>query len=149
MKTTTKALAVMAVALSSALPAVAASPWVVSNNTTKTECSACHTLYAPGFLPKRSWRAIMSDLTNHFGEDASLTDAARTEITNYLVSQAPQDIRGVPASQTPLRITQLPWYTRIHGPRFVAYAQSHPSVGTLSNCTGCHRGAEQGIFGDD
>ncbi len=144
-----KALAVMAVALSTALPAMAASPWVVANNTTKTECSACHMAYAPGFLPKRSWRAIMSDLSNHFGEDASLDDAARTEISNYLVSQAPRDIRGLAASATPLRITELPWYTRIHGPRFVAYAQSHPSIGTLSNCTGCHRGAERGIFGDD
>ena len=149
MKLNIKHLAVMAVALTTALPAVAASPWVVSNNTTKTECSACHMAYAPGFLPKRSWRAIMGDLSNHFGEDASLGDAARTEITNYLVSQASRDIRGLASSATPLRITELPWYTRIHGPRFVAYAQSHPSIGTLSNCTGCHRGAERGIFGDD
>ncbi len=149
MKNNIKALAVVAISLTSALPAMAASPWVVSNSTTKTECSACHTVYAPGFLPKRSWKAIMGDLSNHFGEDASLSDAARTEITNYMVSQAPQDVRGLASSATPLRITELPWYTSRHGPRFVAYAQSHPEVGTLSNCTACHRGAERGIFGDD
>ncbi len=148
MKTEIKALAVVAITVASALPA-AASPWVVSNNTTKTECSACHMAYAPGFLPKRSWQAIMGNLSNHFGEDASLDDASRQEITNYLVSQAPTDVRGESSISVPLRITQLSWYTNIHGPRFTAYAQSHPSIGTLSNCTGCHRAAERGIFGDD
>jgi len=149
MKTRIKALALAAVAVSLAIPAMGASPWVVSNDTTRTECSACHTLYAPGFLPKRSWQTIMGDLSNHFGEDASLGEAARSEIENYMASQAPQDIRGLSSSQTPLRITELPWYTRRHDARFVAYAESHPEVGTLSNCTACHRAAERGIFEDD
>lgn len=149
MKTGLKTLAFVAIPVFLALTSAQASPWVVSNDTTKTECSACHTLYAPGFLPKRSWQAIMGNLSNHFGEDASLGDAARTEITNYLMSQAPQDVRGLSPSTTPLRITEMPWYTRIHNQRFVDYAKSHPTIGTLSNCTGCHRAAESGIFGDD
>ncbi len=126
-----------------------ASPWVVGNAVTKEECSACHMAYAPGFLPKRSWRAIMSNLTDHFGEDASLGDAARQEITDYMVRLAPREIRGVSSIAVPLRITELPWYQREHGARARAYAQSHPNIGTLSNCTGCHRGAERGLFDDD
>ena len=131
------------------LPAVAASPWVVGNAVTKEECSACHMAYAPGFLPKRSWRAIMSNLTDHFGEDASLGDAARQEITTYMVGLAPREIRGVSSIAVPLRITELPWYRHEHGTRLANRAANNPNIGTLSNCTACHRGAERGFFDDD
>jgi hypothetical protein len=52
-------------------------------------------------------------------------------------------------SVTPLRITDVPWFTRQHNARYRAYAESHPEVGTISNCTGCHLGAERGQFDDD
>ena len=35
------------------------------------ECGACHMAFQPQMLPKRSWGKIMSELPNHFGEDAS------------------------------------------------------------------------------
>jgi len=142
-------LATVAALTVASLPSLAASPWMVENDLTKEECSACHMAYAPGFLPKRSWRAIMDNLTNHFGEDASLDDTARAEISNYLVGVAPRDIRGLSSIAVPLRITELPWYQHEHGSRARAYAQSHRDIGTLSNCTGCHRGAERGFFDDD
>ncbi len=146
------AVAALAVAasVSTVTPATSASnAFVVTNAATKTECSACHVAYAPGFLPKRSWQAIMSDLGNHFGEDASLDPATTKEITNYLMATAPQDIRGVSATSVPLRITKMTWFTRQHGQRAIDYAKSRANIGTISNCTGCHRGAERGIFGDD
>ena len=120
------------------------------------ECSACHMAYDPGFLPKRSWRAIMSNLSNHFGEDASLDDQTRNAIKRYLLSNAadangrnPYWLRRIPASQTPLRITELPWFRNQHGPRARAWAKSHPKIGSISNCQGCHRAAARGVFDDD
>ncbi len=150
MKTLTRTLlaALVAANVTALTPASAGSPYVVSNDAMRTECSDCHMPYAPGFLPKRSWRAIMSDLPNHFGEDASLGDAVRQEITDYLVSTAYEDIRGLDSSVTPLRITDLPWYRREHGARLKAYAEASSLIGTLSNCTACHTNAERGYFED-
>ncbi len=140
--------AAAAMVLSSSVPISAASPWIVDNAATKAECSACHTVYAPGFLPKRSWRAIMADLSNHFGEDASLDEATRSEIEQYLVSTAAENPRGVDPATTPLRITDLAWFNSQHGSRARAYAAARPAIGTISNCTACHSGAERGQFGD-
>lgn len=152
MKTPFIKIAGAALALSMTMAAAANSAgnaFVVTNPTMKTECSACHTPYAPGFLPKRSWKAIMSDLSNHFGEDASLDAASTKEITDYLMATAPENIRGIDPNITVLRITQEPWFTARHTQRFVDYAKSHSNIGSISNCTGCHRGAERGIFEDD
>ncbi len=147
----TAAAVAATVVFSGVTPAASAgnNAFVVTNPTTKEECSACHMAYPPGFLPKRSWQAIMSDLSNHFGEDASLDDAATREITNYLVSMAPAEIRGLNSSYTIIRISQMPWFTREHGARRVAYAKSRADIGSISNCTACHRGAERGYFDDD
>ncbi|MDQ7080138.1 MAG: diheme cytochrome c [Paracoccaceae bacterium] len=120
------------------------------------ECSACHMAFDPGFLPKRSWRAIMGNLSNHFGEDASLDDQTRNAIERYLLSNAadangrnPYWLRRIPASQIPMRITELPWFTNEHGARARAWAKSNPKIGSISNCQGCHRGAARGVFDDD
>jgi hypothetical protein len=131
------------------LPALGASQWIVENNTTKSECSDCHMAYAPGFLPERSWLAIMNNLSDHFGEDASLGDAARQEISNYLVAVASKEVRGVSSVAVPLRITDLRWFRGEHGSRQRNRAENNPNIGSISNCTGCHRGAERGYFDDD
>ncbi len=139
-----------AVALTAAsLPALGASPWVVENATAQEECSACHMPYAPGFLPKRSWQAIMNNLSNHFGEDASLGDATTREIELYFTAIAPSNINGVSSIAVPLRITDLPWFRGEHGSRLRNRAINDPNIVTMSNCTGCHRGAERGLFDDD
>jgi diheme cytochrome c len=122
---------------------------------TATECSACHMAYQSGFLPTRSWKAIMGDLPNHFGEDASLDEASRAEIEAYLVATAadrngrnPRWLQQIPQNVTPLRISELPWFRNEHGSRRVAQAKANPNIGSISNCAACHRGAERGNFGD-
>jgi len=131
------------------LPTQAASPWVVENTTAQEECSACHMAYAPGFLPKRSWQAIMNNLSDHFGEDASLGETARKEIELYFTAVAPRSVNGVASNATPLRITDLRWFRGEHGSRLRNRAANDPNIGTMSNCTACHRGAERGFFDDD
>ncbi len=61
---------------------------VVTDPLTRTECSACHMAYPAALLPARSWTALMADLPNHFGEDASLDEASRGQIESYLVANA-------------------------------------------------------------
>ncbi len=128
------------------LPTQAASPWIVENTTAQEECSACHMAYAPGFLPKRSWQAIVNNLSDHFGEDASLSEAARQEIELYFTAVAPQEVNGVAANAVPLRITDLRWFRGEHGSRLRTRAANDPNISTISNCSACHRSAEQGRF---
>ena len=121
----------------------------------KGECSACHLAYQANFLPIRSWQAIMADLSNHFGEDASLSDAARTEIEAYLVANAadrkgrnPRWLKSIPADVVPMRISELSWFTHEHGSRVQNWLKNNPSAGSISNCVACHKGAEKGYYED-
>lgn len=96
--------------------------------TTKKECGACHMAYPPNTLPAGSWRAIMSDLGNHFGDDASLNAATSQKITDYLVNNAGGWGQG------PLRITETRWFMSEHGKRRFANRTK-----SLANCTECHQ----------
>lgn len=126
---------------------------VVSDELTKKECGACHMAFPAGFLPARSWEALMGNLKEHFGEDASLSPESTAAIKDYLLANAADAsgkqrgfARGLPADQVPLRISELPNFKREHG-NFSAATMK--KVGTLSNCVACHRGAEQGYYEDD
>ena len=41
----------------------------VDDPLTKKVCGECHMAFPPGFLPGRSWSALMRDMSDHFGED--------------------------------------------------------------------------------
>jgi hypothetical protein len=116
---------------------------------TQTECSACHMAYPPSLLPARSWKKIMSTLDNHFGENAQLDAATRAEIETFMVNNAAdshgQVFNQVPPDVTPLRITELPWYKRVHSevPQYM-----RTKAGTMSNCLGCHSGGGGGEGGE-
>ena len=64
-------------ALLCALVASAAAPAFAGSRapldpTYVAECASCHIPYPPRFLPAASWRALMGNLGDHFGTDASL-----------------------------------------------------------------------------
>jgi hypothetical protein len=130
----------------------------VANPTVKEECGACHMAFQPQFLPQRSWRKLMSGLSDHFGEDASLGEATRQEIENYLLANAGDTsrsgagrwmTRSIPADQTPLRITEVPAWIREHRGEVRESAWSSPRVASKANCQACHRGAAVGYYDDD
>ncbi len=145
------AVAVAAIVSSQAL----AASWEITNETVKKECGSCHMAFQPQFLPKRSWEAIMSDLGNHFGEDASLTDtAAVEEIKLFLVEHAGDAgakptswVRKLPSDETPLRITALPRWISEHNHEISDAAWK--KAGSKANCLACHRGADRGQYDDD
>ncbi len=125
---------------------------IVSDPLTRKECGACHMAFQPAFLPARSWEKIMNTLPDHFGEDASLPPEKAEAIRKYLMAKAADRrwrskmMRGVKKGETPLRITQLPYWKREHGEEVPARAWNDPRVGSRVNCKACHRYADTGIY---
>ena len=101
---------------------------LATDATVVKECSECHMPYSPRLLPSSSWRKMMGNLDNHFGEDASLNKATRDRIENHLVSNSGRGGDG------PLRISQLRWFRREHKGDVTRHKAK-----SWSNCTACHR----------
>jgi hypothetical protein len=128
----------------------------IEHAATLKECGACHLAFPPQMLPARSWKQLMGDLANHFGENASLPEVTRAEIAAYLAANAGDAaiskngrhfLRGIDAAETPLRITQTPFWQRAHEEVSVARFTSAP-VKTPANCVACHKTAAKGVFGE-
>jgi len=127
------------------------------NNPIYTEnCGACHFAYQPGLLPSGSWDKILKGLADHFGEAVEVDPESMNAIEEYLKAHAadnsPAKLSGKImksiGSQTPLRITQVPYIQRKHheiGPSVF----ERESIGSFSNCGACHTTAEKGIYDDD
>lgn len=127
-----------------ALPAAADEPErvpPVTHEPTRKECGECHMAFQPALLPAESWRKIMADLADHFGEDASLDATLAAEIEAYLVGNAG---RG---EGTKLRITEQRWFRHEHD--FPDRVWQRPEVRSRANCEACHRDAARGSYEDD
>lgn len=121
------------------------------------ECGACHLAYPPQFLPKRSWEKIMGALDRHFGENASLDEAARTKIRDYLAANSAETGRSktsrkilssIRDSDTPLRISETPYFRHEHD-EVRPEVFERKSVVSPANCGACHTGADKGDFDED
>jgi hypothetical protein len=119
------------------------------------ECGTCHMAYPPMFLPQRSWQALMAGLENHFGENASLGAAATRRIAAYLMANAADASGGAPVpaglagGETPLRITDMPWWIRAHSQDVPPGAFTSPKVKSRANCLACHTGGARGQWDID
>ena len=129
----------------------------IEHAATLKECGACHLAFPPQMLPARSWKKLMANLANHFGENAGLPEATRVEIAAYLGANAGDAaiskngryfLRGIDAAETPLRITQTPFWQGAHEEVPTAYFTS-AQVKTPANCVACHRTAAKGVFGEE
>lgn len=125
---------------------------LTAEQLTKNECGACHFSYSASMLPEVSWRKIMRNLEDHFGEDASLEKEALQEITQYLVTQAADTsprfsefIRGIDAQDPPIRITETEYWIKKHPAISKEFLQSG-LAGLKANCSVCHRRAEDGYY---
>ena len=129
----------------------------ITHPATLKECGDCHIPFQPQMLPMRSWRAIMSNLANHFGDNATLPEKTRADIEAYLVANAADApgnangerfLRGTPSGATPVRITETSYWKYAHGEVSDA-AFADPKVKARSNCAACHTNARQGMFGEE
>lgn len=129
---------------------------VLANAKWQEECGTCHLAYPPALLPARSWRKLMGGLDKHFGQDASLNDAERKEITDFLVThsadqskdpRAAKILKSIPKNAEPLRITQTGWFKREHA-EVAAATWKRKSIGSPANCAACHKNAEKASFSE-
>lgn len=112
----------------------------------RKECGACHVAYAPDLLPPAAWRTLLDGLDQHFGQDAAVDDATRATLARWLAAADPSADASTRDAAIPLpRITEQGWFARKH--RKIAPAVvRRASVGTMSNCAACHRGAADWDF---
>ena len=121
------------------------------------ECGSCHTAYAPGLLPARSWRKMMGELDKHFGEDASLSEPQQLEILKALETLAADSnlanmrmrrIHGaIPAGTAPQRISETGYFKFMHD-EVRPSIWKRKKIGTLANCIACHTRANEGRYGE-
>jgi len=128
----------------------------VSNKTYLKECGSCHFAFQPQLLPKRSWDKIMGTLDNHFGDTATLDDAAMAEIQAYLSKnsadmsssrKSKKILASLGTTETPLRITDTAYFKRKHR-EVRADVFKRKSIGSPANCVACHVSAEKGDFNE-
>lgn len=129
------------------------------------ECGSCHMAYLPGLLPGKSWEKIMGNLKEHFGDNASLDEAAAKEITAYLVANSSDGgkdngkgagTRAVtdpskPGAEALPRISESAWFKAEHGRKGRISPENikRHKAKSVSDCKACHPGAERGFYDDD
>lgn len=137
--------------------ALAERPTIIPDATVTKECGSCHMAFPAEMLPARSWTALMEGLSSHFGENAALDAAKRKEILDWLTAHAGDSrgsnghyLRGLAKSETPLRITETPYWVREHRKEVRESDYANPKVKSKANCVACHKDAAKGAFeGDD
>ena len=121
------------------------------NAAFEEECTSCHMAFPPQMLHADSWRAMMNDLSKHFGTDASLDEKRRVAIADFLVANSggrktgtTRDAAGKPL----LRITETDRFDKklreINAATF-----KRASIKSPANCTACHASADKGDFDEN
>lgn len=123
---------------------------VPKNAAFEEECGSCHVAFPPRMLHADSWRAMMGDLSRHFGADASLDDKRRATITDFLVANSgrrktgsTRDAQGKPL----LRITETAYFRHEHD-EIAAATWQRASIKSAANCAACHTRAAAGDYSE-
>lgn len=111
------------------------------------ECAACHLAYPPALLPAQSWDRIMTNLSHHFGTDASLDAQTVQDISRWLQANSGGH-QAARTSPTEDRITQSRWFKHEHD-EVTPDVWLRPTIKSPSNCMACHTSADQGEFDED
>jgi len=133
-----------------ALPAYADNYNVPKNAAFEEECASCHMAYPPQMLHADSWRAMMGDLSRHFGSDASIDEKRRTAIADFLVANSggrktgdTRDAKGKPLQ----RITETARFEKKHR-EISAATWKRASIKSPANCAACHTHAAAGDYSE-
>lgn len=128
-----------------------------AGKTYVNECGACHTAYAPGLLPARSWHKMMAGLADHFGEDATLDEPDHFTILKELETLAADGTyatmrmrriaHAIPAASAPQRISETPYFKYLHDEVPASIWRRKP-IGSGANCGACHTRANEGRYGE-
>lgn len=131
-------------------------PQLARNTTWSEECGACHLAYHPNLLPARSWRRLLDNQHDHFGEDLALDRATLRALAAFATANAADHqateaawniVHTIPPSAAPMRITDTVYWRRKHAALGTA-VWSQANVHGRSDCAACHRDAGPGTFRD-
>ena len=118
-------------------------------------CASCHMLYAPSMLPERSWEKIMSNLNNHFDDNAEVTAVVNAEVMAYLKRNAAEHDRRryaksmlglLNAGETPNSISDTKYFQLMHDAVKPKMVLGNPDVRSFARCEACHNQAQEGKF---
>ncbi|MAC83250.1 MAG: hypothetical protein CL624_03855 [Arcobacter sp.] len=121
-----------------------------------SECASCHTLYPPTTLPKKSWIKLMSDLENHFGDDASLDKEDNSLILSFLVEnsaetstmEASKKILDSIGNKDIIAISQTTFWKKRHKDIDSSVFKNN-KIKSKANCKACHTDIEKGLIEDE
>ena len=125
----------------------------VQNELFVKECGSCHTLYPPTLLPKKSWELIMSDLENHFGDDASILEDSHKNILDFLVKNSAETSTMKPGfkflnsikNQDIIAMTKTTYWEKTHK-EIPKEMFEHNEIKSKANCKACHSDIEKGLI---
>ena len=116
---------------------------VIKDPPVLKECGDSHMAFPPETLPKATWQKIIGNLSDHFGEDASLDAATAAQLTAFHMKHA-SDVSNVRAAKkwrTTAPVTRI-----IDAPRFIRKHKqcpdavwAHDKIKSKSNCLACHQ----------
>ncbi|WP_163280201.1 cytochrome b/b6 domain-containing protein [Campylobacter fetus] len=116
------------------------------------ECGSCHIIYPTFLLPQKAWEVMMSNLEDHFGDDASIDDETNRNILEFLVKNAAQNVDNKIA----FNILQNAKDDEISITKYSYWIDSHKNIDekvfkyvdikSKSNCSACHKNIENGII---
>ena len=117
------------------------------------ECGDCHDAYHPSLRTAEAWQKMMSGLSDHYGEDASLDGKTTDSIKAFLTANAAGTFdtevsHRMGRKNTPsLRMTDTRRWKKWH--RDIELADfSKRAIGSKVNCNACHKDALSGRFDD-
>ncbi|PRM98847.1 diheme cytochrome c [Aliarcobacter cryaerophilus] len=129
----------------------------VDNTIYEKECGSCHFAYQAGLLPSNSWNKMMSNLSDHFGDDASVDEKTFQTLVGYLNENSAEKSMNNKRSRKivenlngtiPDSISKMPYMKKKHRD-IKEHLITQKEVKGLFNCTACHQNAKKGIFSDD
>jgi len=137
--------------------AIAPSPFMTETHVFpayKQECGECHPAYHPSLRTASNWQAIMNNLSDHFGEDASLDEQTTQEISTYLQANNAQSFDTEVSHKIgrhdtkSMRMTDTRYWQKKHD-EIKDSDFKHSSIGSKVNCNGCHQDADTGRYDDE
>ncbi|WP_267285197.1 cytochrome C [Halarcobacter ebronensis] len=98
----------------------------------------------------------MSDLKNHFGDDASLKEEDRENILYFLLENSAENstkeisvkVLNSIENKDIIAITQTPFWKNEHK-NIKKEVFEHPQIKSKANCKACHSDIEKGLIEDE
>lgn len=118
-----------------------------------SECGDCHHAYHSSLRSKEAWSAMVMNLSDHFGEDASLDEETAKIINSYLKENSAETFDTEVAQRVgrtnsiSLRMTDTPYWKQRHQDIKGAVFRLS-AVKSKVNCVACHKDAASGQFDD-